>query len=72
MTKKSVEKLMAAGYIFFRARDYVRKDGKANYVIVQSSRETGFGSWKNFECFETKAARKRRLEELDGIDNYIQ
>jgi hypothetical protein len=71
MSRKSVERLFAAGYTFLRERDFVGKCGRTNYAIVRSDRETGFGNWKILESFETKAARKRRLAALEDEPFYL-
>ena len=62
MTKKTVEKLQKAGYVFLRTRDIPGKSGRTNYAIMQSE---DFGRWTVLEKFETKAARDRCLKELD-------
>jgi hypothetical protein len=62
MNSISVSKLLKAGYIFIRERDIVGKDGRTSYAIMQSA---SFGSWTLLEKFATKAARKRKLAELE-------
>jgi hypothetical protein len=62
MTKKTVEKLQNAGYVFLRTRDIPGKKDRTNYAIMQSKK---FGTWTILEKFETKAARDRRLKQLD-------
>ena len=68
MTKQSVEKLQNAGYVFLRERDIPGKQGRTNYAIMQSG---DFGVWTILEKFETKAARTRRLKELEKESHII-
>jgi hypothetical protein len=63
MTKRSVEKLLAAGYVFLRERE-----GKFDHAIMQSRK---FGVWTKLESFATKAARTRRIRELEELNNYL-
>ena len=62
MTKKSVIRLQEAGYVFFRIRETEGKGGKKYQSIFASN---DFGVWKLHEKFETKAACKRAIDELD-------
>lgn len=68
MTKESVQKLQAAGYVFIRARETEGKGGK-KYQSIFDSRE--FGVWKLLYKCETKAECKRKLDELDADPMYI-
>ena len=68
MTKKSVEKLQDAGYVFIRTRDIPGKCERINYAIMQSKT---FGTWTVLEKFDTKTARKRQLDLLDALSNTI-
>ncbi|MDR2286540.1 MAG: hypothetical protein LBE04_03560 [Prevotellaceae bacterium] len=68
MNKQSVLKLQEAGYIFIRERDIPGKTGRTNYAIMQSKE---FGVWTILERFETKAARSRRITELETQKNYL-
>ena len=68
MTKKSVEKLQKAGYVFLRTRDISGKGDRINYAIMQSA---SFGTWTILEKFETKAARDRCLKGLDENPHMI-
>ena len=68
MTKRSVEKLQNAGYVFLRMRDIPGKCGRVNYAIMQSKT---FGNWTILESFDTKVARKMKLGLLDGLFNII-
>jgi hypothetical protein len=68
MTKKSVEKLQDAGYVFIRTRDIPDKCGRINYAIMQSKE---FGAWKILEKFDIKTKKKRRLDVLEGLSNII-
>ena len=68
MNKTSIEKLQKAGYIFLRERDIPGKCGRVNYAIMQSKE---FGTWSILEKFETKAARKRRIDDLSKENNIL-
>ncbi|MDR2626584.1 MAG: hypothetical protein LBC40_00945 [Dysgonamonadaceae bacterium] len=68
MTAKCVEKLLNAGYIFIRERDIEGKSGKKEYAVFQS---TSFGAWSKLASFATKAARGRKMKELEDSDWYI-
>jgi hypothetical protein len=63
MERRSMEKLMEAGYIFLRS------DDSPNVRIKY--RQKGSGDWKTLEKFETKAARERRLNQLLDSSMYI-
>ena len=56
MEKTSMNKLMAAGYMF------IRSDNEPNIRIKYRKQDSG--DWKTLEKFETKAARDRRFAEL--------
>jgi hypothetical protein len=68
MNKQSVEKLQQVGYIFIRERDIPGKSGRTNYAIMQSKE---FGVWTILEKFETKAARSRRIKQLNLEDKIL-
>lgn len=64
MNKKSVEKLLAAGYIFLR-----QEDGFGNGREIAIKYSDSFGSWKTLETFKTKVARDKRINELIDDEN---
>jgi hypothetical protein len=68
ISKKSVTKLLDAGYVFLRKRDMPDKSGCVNYTIMQSKH---FGAWTLLEKFKTKTARECRLNELDNQPFFI-
>ena len=63
MEKTSLNKLMAAGYMFIRTDDY--PNIRIKYM------KQGSGDWKTLEKFETKVARDRRFKELLDDDKII-
>jgi hypothetical protein len=63
MEKRSVIKLQEAGYIFLRVDE--REEG----IIIKYSDD--FGVWKTLEKCKSKAACKRRLNELVKTDKYL-
>lgn len=64
MNKKSVEKLLAAGYIFLRKEDGI---GTGRQISIKYS--DSFGVWKTLETFKTKVARDKRINELIEDEN---
>jgi len=64
MLKKSVEKLLAAGYIFLR-----KEDGFGNGREIAIKYSDYFGTWKTLETFKTKVARDKRMNELLDDEN---
>jgi hypothetical protein len=64
MEKKSIEKLLAAGYILLRSEDGGSMGDKHKIKYSDS-----YGTWRTLETFNTKAARDRRINELLD-DNY--
>jgi hypothetical protein len=63
MERKSMEKLMQAGYTF------IRTDDQPNIRIKY--REKGSGDWKTLEKFDTKAARDRKFSQLLDLSLFI-
>lgn len=64
MNKKSVEKLLAAGYIFLRT-----ENNDLNGRKIQIKYSDSFGVWKTLETFKTKVARDKRINELLDDEN---
>lgn len=63
MEKKSMQKLMEAGYVFIRRCD------SPNVRIKYMKKDSG--DWKTLEKFETKASRDKRFNALLDEEFYI-
>ena len=65
MVKKSIEKLLAAGYILLRSSE----DGGSSANKPKIKYRDSYGFWRTLQIFDTKAARDRKIHELLDDEN---
>ena len=65
MEKKSIEKLLAAGYVLLRSSDYGGSTGDKPKIKYSDN----YGNWRTYQIFDTKAARDRKIHELLDDEN---
>ena len=69
MESRSAQKLLKSGYILLRTAEDGGYDSTNPKPKIKYS--DTFGSWHTLAIFDTKAARKRRLDELMEQDKYL-